>query len=557
MCPERVFGGPRCLSQKIVIPGASRPIVIPESGSGGTCTSTGGGGYGSVPPGTMRPSDYIARYKIPSSSHANGAIVALAELPSTNAMTDVNTYRAAFGIAALPSCPTDGAGHPQPGGTACFARVGQDGTVNTVSSTDCPGWAGEVALDMEMVSAACPDCSIVNVEADPAAFNLPEMNSIAATAVGALAVSNSWGSQEYSGLNDTPLANPSILVVAASGDAAWMNEDDGWGTPSFPASSPHVLAIGGTTVESFGGGTYSEVVWDDDAMGGGGAGGSGCSQVFSMPGYQSATSFNFGACTTNNERAGVDISAAAEFYPSSGYGGIASYCADEGGWVPIVGTSAASPFVAALMVRLGLAGKGMATQGTLFYSNISAFNDVTSGNNDHLGECSDTVECHAGPGYDGPTGLGTPNGTELFALAGGVSPPPPDGGSPPPTDGGGPPPTDGGVPPGKDGSAPPPPGSIGAPCTGTCNPGLTCADPPGSTASVCAPACGSGDPPCPSGFECSGGYCFSAPPSKSGSGKDKGSGGCACSTVTQSSPWAGAAWLALAFLALKRRRRAA
>ena len=336
------------------------------------------------------------------------------ELPSVHGMADVNAYRKQFGIAELPACPVDGTGVPAPGGTACFARVGEDGTTHSVASSDCPGWSGETGLDMDMVSAACPDCSIVLVEAQTT-DDLDEMNSVAAKVVGAAAASNSWGGSESGGDDPSFYDNPGILTLAASGDSGYLDEALGFMTgANFPASAPYVVAVGGTTL-SESGGQYSEVVWNDVGRGGFfgggnlGAGGSGCSGEFPRPAWQTASGFAFGSCT---KRASVDVSAAAQFNPSGNGGGIAAYDADDGGWNSVVGTSAAAPLVAAVMVRLGLAGKD---NHQLFYDHISDFNDVTSGSNDNDGLCSD-VMCTAGKGWDGPTGLGTPNGERLASL---------------------------------------------------------------------------------------------------------------------------------------------
>ena len=128
----------------------------------------------------LTPNDVVAAYKLPSSATAGGKIVALIELPSVNALADLNTYRRQFGIPELAACPVDGSGVPKPAGAACFARVGEDGTTGSVSTNDCPGWSGETGLDMDMVSAACPDCSIVLVEAANS-NDLDQMNHIAAT----------------------------------------------------------------------------------------------------------------------------------------------------------------------------------------------------------------------------------------------------------------------------------------------------------------------------------------------------------------------------------------
>jgi MYXO-CTERM domain-containing protein len=553
VCPELTPGGRRCFAQRVVPPGR-KPRIRPFGGGGSECESEGGGGGSSPPSGTMSASDVPTAYNIPASSSAGGKIVALVELPSTHAFDDVNAYRSQYGIAPLPACPTDSSGVPSPGGTACFARVGEDGTVNSVSSSDCAGWSGETGLDMDMVSAACPDCSIVLVEANNT-NDLDAMNTIAATVVHASAVSNSWGAPESGSDDQSPYSSSGILTLAASGDSGYLNEGEGADAANFPASSIYVLAVGGTTLSSSGG----QVVWNDGSQGG--AGGSGCSQEFSTPSWQSGSGFNFGGCSM---RASVDLAAAAEFEPSGEGGGIAAYDADDGGWNAVVGTSAASPTVAAIMVRIGLGG---ADQHALLYSHISDFNDVTSGNNSLGGSCSGDL-CEAASGWDGPTGLGTPNATSLATLST-SSPPPP----PPPTDGGSTPPTpDGGVtPPSKDGGSTPPSddggtglpsgsdggsGGLGGLCSGPseCDSHL-CVSPGSGQSGVCSQSCSTTS--CPDGFTCNAGYCFAAGGSSGDAPGGEGSGGCsAASSSSSSSPWSGAGWVLLGLLAVAKRRRA-
>jgi MYXO-CTERM domain-containing protein len=424
VCPDRGPGMKRCFSQKILPSGP--PTDVPFLG-GSACSSMGGGGSVAVPKGAMTPSNLNTRYNIPSSAAANGAIVALVDLPSTNAMTDVNTYRAEFGIPILPACPVNGSGVPTPGGVACFARVGIDGTVNSVTTTDCPGWAGETALDIEMVSATCPDCSIVVAEAQDAfGTDLDQMDVIAATVLGALAASNSWGAPE-SGFDDTSFyMNAGMTAVASSGDWGFDSESIGGSAPAFPGSSPYVLSVGGTKLFASAS-SSSESVWNDGLANG--LTTSGCSTEFAMPAYQESSGFNFSTCSN---RVVADVSAAADFSNGMLLGGIAVYDTDDGGWVSFIGTSASSPIIAGIIVRLGLAGKD---NHTILYENGGAFNDITTGNDDPMGLCGGTVLCTAVRGWDGPTGLGTPNGALLLAVAGGAMYPEPDAGPP---DSGGP-----------------------------------------------------------------------------------------------------------------------
>lgn len=422
-----------CLSKRL-LPETYRPLdgpfdgppAGPFAGGGAECTCSQmnpcGGGSASAPAGAMTPKDVLAAYSVPPSSSAGGKIVAILDLPDANALKDVNVYRKAFGIPALAACP--GNGLPDPGGgTPCFAAVDETGAV-TSSAGDCQAADGETGLDTEMVSAGCPDCSILLVQLTTAYANggPTDTDFVAATKaaikLGAVAISISFGGPENVGFDPTgaEYTTPGHLVFAAAGDSGYLNEGAqfGSGTPSYPASAPDVLGVGGTTLQ-LKGTSYSEIVWNDGAQGG--AGGSGCSTEFPMPGYQktflAANASAFGTCA---KRASVDISAAAEFSTTSGgafSGAIAEYDSVNE-WGQVVGTSAASPLIAGLFTRLGLIDVASADLGWV-YENIASFNDVTSGNNDLGGTCT-TVMCKAGKGWDGPTGVGTPDGTKLALL---------------------------------------------------------------------------------------------------------------------------------------------
>jgi uncharacterized protein (TIGR03382 family) len=367
--------------------------------------------------------------------------------------------------------------------------------------------------------------------------------------LGATAVSTSWGGPETGHDDDSPFACPSILTLTSAGDSGYMLEDDvgGKGAADFPASSPYVLAVGGTTLSP-----SHERVWDDDGMwGGGGSTTSSCSREFAMPLYQSMSGLSFGPCTM---RAANDVAAAAEWNGGGG-GAIAVYNYDSGGWSAYVGTSASSPLVAAIMVRLGLGGKD---QHALFYPNGGAFNDITTGNDDSKGICGGTVLCTAGTGWDGPSGLGTPNGPMLLALAAGTLEPEPDAGADggPWHDGG-----DGGADASTEGGSRKLPNKrSGAPCTGSweCAGNSGCVSPALGKPSICSPIC-EGTARCPANYSCQYGYCFAGAAAadagvehKAGSG---GSSGCTCSTVQSRSTGPAAAWLMLGWSALGWRRR--
>jgi hypothetical protein len=377
-----------------------------------------GQGDASPPPGAMTPSDIVAAYALPASSGAHGQIVALIDMPDSAAFADLATYRAAFGLPALPRCAS---GLPD-GKTPCFAQVDANGTPN-FTSLDCPGADPETGLDMDMLSAACPDCSIVVVQMTNATNgpSYPDFAQAVQTAahVGAVATSISFGIPEQGG-DPTGFTTPGHLVLAASGDAGYLNiltPQIGGQSPSYPASAPDVLGVGGTELVALGGGSYGEKVWNDSQ---GGAAGSGCSTEFPMPGFQSTFLAShagaFGAC---KGRDSADVSAAAEFAMGShGEGGIAEFDA-QNQWSPVVGTSAASPMVAGIFTRLGLATTISMDLG-FPYVNAANFNDVTEGNNLVGNSCPD-MNCTAGIGWDGPTGVGTPNGAKLALLGGSSS----------------------------------------------------------------------------------------------------------------------------------------
>jgi hypothetical protein len=412
-----------CLSKRLLPegfdpfePGSLAPLFKPRPLFGGQFCAVMQAGQGdSAPPsGAMAPSDVVSAYSLPASSAAHGQIVAVVDMPDSTAFADVNQYRAAFGLPALPQC----AGGLPDGKTPCFAQVDANGTPN-FTSLDCPGADPETGLDMEMVSAACPDCSILvvqmtNADSGPSYTDFSQAVQTAAK-LGAVATSISFGIPEQGG-ESTGFTTPGHLVLAASGDGGYLNvlvPQIGGQSPSYPASAPDVIGVGGTELMALGGGAYGERVWND---GQGGAGGSGCSIEFPFPAYQStylaAHAGGFGAC---GKRDSVDVSAAAEFAPAGdNETGIAEFDTQDR-WGAVVGTSASSPMVAGILTRLGLS-VALSNDLGLPYQNEGAFNDVTVGDNLVGNTCPD-MNCKAGLGWDGPTGLGSPDGAKLAILA--------------------------------------------------------------------------------------------------------------------------------------------
>jgi hypothetical protein len=236
-----------------------------------------------------------------------------------------------------------------------------------------------------MVSAACPTCKILVVEGNsPGYADLAETEDTAVR-LGATVVSNSYGGRE-NGLAlefESSYVRDDATIVASSGDT-------GFTAASFPAVFGSVVSVGGTTLvrdESTPRG-WSESAWR--------FGGSGCSAYIAKPAWQPGTNCAY--------RTTADISAAAE--------DIALYNTDAGGWFTVGGTSASAPFIAGLYGRTG----GKPAPGSL-YRNADALFDITTGANDGSGtgaKCGGDYLCKAQPGYDAPTGLGTPNGLAAF-----------------------------------------------------------------------------------------------------------------------------------------------
>jgi subtilase family serine protease len=332
-------------------------------------------------PAGYGPSDLQSAYNLPSSTSGSGQVVAIVDaFDDPNAESDLAQYRSTFG---LPPCTTE---------NGCFIKVNQNGDTTSYPSPD-NGWAVEMSLDLDMVSAVCPNCDIILVEAtDNSGLNLYTAVNTAATKCAANVISNSWGGGEYVGEDtdeQTYFNHPGVMITFAAGDS-------GTGA-SFPPTSQFVTSVGGTSLTG-GPGSWKETVWPGS--------GSGCSFVIHQPSWQTALGAPIAGCTT---RISNDVAAVAD--PGTGLAIYDTYndpyCPP--GWCVVGGTSAATPIIGAVYALAG--NEGSLTYGSSAYNNPSALNDITSGSN---GSCSPTFLCNAGAGYDGPTGIGTPNGIGGF-----------------------------------------------------------------------------------------------------------------------------------------------
>lgn len=324
-------------------------------------------------PGGLGALDLRDAYRLPTSTGGRGATVAIVNVyDDPNAESDLAVYRAQYG---LPPCTT---------ANGCLRKVNADGGT-TLPRADT-GWAEEVSLDLDMVSAACPLCRILLVEADQPTISRLGTGVDTAVRLGARYVSNSYGGPEDAVKGPADLRHfdhPGVAITAASGDS-------GYGV-LFPATGSHVIAVGGTSLAR----AASARGWNETAWSGAG---SGCSADAPKPAWQRDP-----GCP---RRTVSDVSAVAD--PGTGVAVYDSY--GLGGWLIVGGTSAATPIIAGAYALAGALPSG-GYAAAVPYAHPQLLNDIVTGS---TGTCTPAYLCTAGPGYDGPTGLGTPNGVGAF-----------------------------------------------------------------------------------------------------------------------------------------------
>ena len=343
-------------------------------------------------PAGYGPADLQSAYSLPADGGSGQTVAIIDAYDDPTAEADLAVYRQQYG---LPSCTT---------ANGCFSKVDQQG------GTDYPpanaDWDGEISLDLDMVSAVTPEAHILLVEADDDSSTSLAGSVDEAVALGAKFVSNSYGSDYTSapGSGEDPsdtttmdayYDHPGVAVIASAGDS-------GYGV-GYPAASQYVTSVGGTSLTRDPGSArgWSETAWSGT--------GSGCSLYEPKPAFQHDS-----GCAM---RSVADVSAVAD--PNTG---VAVY-EDGIGWGVYGGTSVASPVIAGVYADAGTPAAGTYPN-SYPYAAGTGLNDVTSGSN---GDCTTGYQCNAVAGYDGPTGLGTPDGLQAFrtgphgALAGTVT----------------------------------------------------------------------------------------------------------------------------------------
>jgi len=320
-------------------------------------------------PSGYGPSDLRSAYAITTNGTTTIAIVDA--YGYANAESDLAVYRSQYG---LPACTT---------ANGCFKKVNQSGQQSNYPRENT-GWAQESALDLDMASAMCPGCKLILVEASSNSFaNLAAAVNTAASLPGVTVISNSYGGGETGSTTYEPSYNHAGKAITVS------TGDSGYGV-QFPASSPHVIAVGGTHLTRASNARgWSETAWS--------SGGSGCSTVYAKPSFQSDP-----LCTKRME---ADVSAVGD--PATGVAVYGPTSRRGSGWLVFGGTSVSAPLIGGIYGVTGHTPNGADS----IYAHVGSLNDVTSGTN---GSCGGTYFCAAQPGYDGPTGNGTPNGTGAF-----------------------------------------------------------------------------------------------------------------------------------------------
>jgi Putative Ig domain len=362
VCAAMIVGHHSCFVLKRgglhPIPASASPDAVPA-----------GVGYG--------PSQLQSAYKLTAASASDGSgrtIAIVDAYDDPTAASDLAAYRSSAGLPVVPS----------------FKKVNQNGATSPLPS-EAPAdddWTLEESLDLDMASAICPLCSLVLVEAtNDSGTGLYAAENTAASMAGY--ISNSWGGPESSSdlsLDSSNFNHPGDVITASAGDS-----DFG---VIYPAASSNVVSVGGTMLSTASNSRgWSESVWN---TGPGEGTGSGCSVVEPQPSWQ--TALHLSGCSKR-----IDNDVAADADPNTG---VAIYDTSNGngGWNEVGGTSASSPMLAAMYALAGNAGTTPADD---IYTHTGSFFDVTAGND---GSCSPAYLCTAETGYDGPTGIGTPDG---------------------------------------------------------------------------------------------------------------------------------------------------
>jgi hypothetical protein len=476
VCPPPSPGHATCMALALVARTAqakahTHPLGM-TSATQSSAPSPAAGDFG------LRPQDVHSAYQLPTDTSGTQTIALVDAYNDLSAEEDLEAYDTEFG---LPKCTK---------ANDCFTKVNQRGETTNLPfpasaealkaaskgskleherAEEAEGWSVEISLDIETAHATCQNCHIALVEASSPSYEDLEAAEGAAVGLPAGEVSNSWGGPECGEggegvecVQDSAAFNhPGVVITASAGDDGYLGwlEEPPSPYASFPASSPQVVAVGGTRLAPLGpsGEWEGESVWNDGGEESGspdghGAGGGGCSVQFAaQPWQRSVADWSQVGC--GEERAVADVAADADPYSGLAvYDSSSPECTTEYDeenakkelvkhtlphWCTIGGTSLASPLVASVFALAGGA-QGVEYPARTLYENAAevpaTLHDVTDGSNgeclfpfnelagspectsaeEAATSCSSHLICVAATGYDGPTGVGTPDGIAAF-----------------------------------------------------------------------------------------------------------------------------------------------
>lgn len=422
-CGIPAAGNAACGAIQLLFPAVNwHPGPNAHSGKGGGGGGGGGGGSTPAPPSSgYYPGDLQSAYGLAAAAAAFGpgtsapTVVVVDAYNDPTAASDLAAYRASMSGAQSPVTKLTDAKIPPlcstsvAAGCVTFTKVNQNGGKTSYPRNNT-GWSEEISVDLDMISAICPACNITLVEASSSSFsNLDAAVAYAKTHLHPAAITNSYGGSEFSSegtYNSTYSAGTATAITAATGDSGYGVE--------FPAASPHLTAVGGTSLHYTGSGTslaWSQTVWS--------TAGSGCSKYETMPAWQKDQ--NVYSLTADCTRRQVgDVAAVAD--PSTGVAVYDTY--HEPGWMVFGGTSVSAQIIGGVYaLAKGAAPSSFRPTPSALYPDSGTTKGptpglvrVTSGSN---GSCGDYL-CNAATdplssGYNGPTGLGTPSGVGAFA----------------------------------------------------------------------------------------------------------------------------------------------
>jgi kumamolisin len=344
---------------------------------------------------SFNPTDLAGIYQFPTGVTGAGETIGIIELGGGFNQSDLDTYFSQLGVNPAPSVTT----------------VSVDGANN--QPTGDPGSAdGEVELDIEVAGSIAPGANQKVFFGPNTTQGFLDAINQAVHDPNVTLISISWGQAEsewtqqalvtYDQLFQSAAALGKTVFVAAGDNGSSDGVTDGQNHVDFPASSPFVVACGGTTLQASNGQITSETVWNEQASGNGATGG-GVSNSFALPSYQKTS--NVPPATTSTGGRGIpDVAADAD--PETGYNVLI-----DGQNTVIGGTSAVAPLYAGLFALINetLVAQTKERAGLVqpvLYTNVRAFQDITQGNNGAFA---------AGPGWDPTTGLGSPNGQEILS----------------------------------------------------------------------------------------------------------------------------------------------